>query len=102
MVATVESRSDGKVELIRTLPKPATGVEAKISIAEDKFEELSPVTADPTQNVADLVMLADVNTGAVLNNLRLRYREDDIFTAIGPILIVVNPYKPLQTCSSNY
>ena len=35
----------------------------------------------------------------LLHTLRLRYARDDIFTAIGPVLIVVNPYKPVRVCS---
>eukprot|EP00322_Chrysochromulina_rotalis_P026702 CAMPEP_0115887378 /NCGR_PEP_ID=MMETSP0287-20121206/31730_1 /TAXON_ID=412157 /ORGANISM="Chrysochromulina rotalis, Strain UIO044" /LENGTH=1428 /DNA_ID=CAMNT_0003343967 /DNA_START=24 /DNA_END=4312 /DNA_ORIENTATION=+ len=90
------------VELTRSYPPPPPGVEIKLSMKEEEFEKLTPVTCDPKASVDDLVMLSDVNTGAVLNNLRVRYQSDEIFTAIGPILIVVNPYKPLPLCSAEH
>lgn len=34
-----------------------------------------------------------LNEPEILRNLIDRYRKDDIFTYIGPTLIVVNPYK---------
>lgn len=34
-----------------------------------------------------------LNEPEILRNLIERYRKDDIFTYIGPTLIVVNPYK---------
>ena len=100
VVAKVENRFDGLVELVRSFPTPPAGVEVKITKNEDEFDALTPVTGDYETSVSDLVMLSDVNTGAVLNNLRVRYQNDEIFTSIGPILIVVNPYKPLAICSA--
>ena len=44
-------------------------------------------------------MMSDINSASMLHTLRLRYARDDIFTAIGPVLIVVNPYKPVRVCS---
>ncbi len=102
VVASVENRFDGLVEMMRSYPVPPAGVEVKVTMQEDEFEKLTPVTGDPKVSVADLVMLSDVNTGAVLNNLRVRYQNDEIFTAIGPILVVVNPYKPLAICSAEH
>ena len=43
--------------------------------------------------VDNMIKLADMSEAAVLHNLRLRYRTDDIYTYIGGILVVVNPYK---------
>ena len=77
------------------------GVELETSVSEEAFAKLSPATGDPNKSVADLVWMPDVNiVGAVLHNLRLRYAANDIYTAIGPILIAVNPYKMLECCSA--
>ena len=98
VIATVGEKFGGSVMLKRTsAPK---GVELETSVSEEAFAKLSPATGDPNKSVADLVWMPDVNTGAVLHNLRLRYAANDIYTAIGPILIAVNPYKMLECCSA--
>jgi len=97
VVATVESRFDAAVEL-RRLDNGES-----VSLSEEEFAKLRPVTSDPTASVDDLVHMNDVNAGALLNNLRLRYNKDEIFTTIGPgMLITVNPYKPLAICSAEH
>ena len=83
VVATVEGRYDGQVELKRDAPP---GIDSKVVVKEEDFAKLTPVTGDPSMAVEDLVSLNDVNTGAMLNNLRVRYEKDEIFTAIVPIL----------------
>lgn len=32
----------------------------------------------------------------MLNNILRRYKKDEIFTSIGPTLIVVNPYRTIE------
>lgn len=46
--------------------------------------------------VPDMVMLDSIEEQAVLENLRNRYKNDAIYTSIGPVLISVNPFKPLK------
>ncbi|CAL8120285.1 unnamed protein product [Orchesella dallaii] len=49
-----------------------------------------------TFGVSDAVLLDDPdNTDEFIENLRKRFRGDIIYTYIGPVLIVTNPYKPL-------
>ena len=44
--------------------------------------------------VNDLLSLSDFNEGALLHNIRLRYQQNQIYTAVGlPILVSINPYK---------
>jgi myosin heavy subunit len=47
------------------------------------------------------VGLGDVNFGAMLHTFRLRLERDAIFTNIGPVLVVMNPYKPVPTCAAS-
>ena len=94
--------ADGTVEVKRVDPPAPEGVSDKVTLTEVEAEKLLPVTGDPMESVEDLVQLQDVNAGAVLQNLRLRYAEDEIFTAIGPILITINPYKSLEVCSAEH
>lgn len=41
----------------------------------------------------DLVLLTDINDEGVEKVLSARYEQDDMYTAIGPVLIAVNPYR---------
>jgi len=45
--------------------------------------------------VNDLIGLTHLHEPAILHALRLRYASDIIYTATGPILIAVNPFKPM-------
>jgi myosin heavy subunit len=46
-------------------------------------------------NVNDLIHLVHLHEPAILHSLRIRYDQDFIYTNTGPILIAVNPFKPM-------
>ena len=46
--------------------------------------------------VDDLIELTHLHEPAILHALRLRYDSDIIYTSTGPILIAVNPFKPMS------
>ena len=48
----------------------------------------------------DLVELRDPSEAALLHVLRERYAGDQIFTNIGPVLAVLNPYKQVSSCKA--
>ena len=52
-----------------------------------------------SSKIEDLVNISDLNEMSILHNLRIRYKEDKIYTNISSILISVNPFKllPLYT-----
>ncbi len=50
---------------------------------------------------ADMCEMNVLNEPEILRNLIERYRKDDIFTYIGPTLIVVNPYKLIERHFNN-
>ena len=50
--------------------------------------------------VDDLIGLTHLHEPAILHALRLRYDADIIYTATGPILIAVNPFKKMDIYSS--
>ena len=52
-------------------------------------------TLDPLKGFEDMVNMDILNEAEVINNLKLRYKHDLIFTYIGPTLLVINPYKPI-------
>lgn len=43
-----------------------------------------------------MVNMQILNEAEILNNIRERYSVDNIFTYIGPTLVVMNPYKKLE------
>lgn len=60
-------------------------------------EECNPEAMD--SKIQDLVNISDLNEMSILHNLRIRFKEDRIYTSISSILISVNPFKllPLYT-----
>lgn len=70
------------------------GEEQKLSpaqsllVQECNIEALSPA-------IEDLVSISDLNEMSILHNLRIRYKQDKIYTNISSILISVNPFKQL-------
>ena len=49
----------------------------------------------PVGGVDDLIGLTHLHEPAILHALRVRYDSDVIYTSTGPILIAVNPFKPM-------
>ncbi|XP_020611353.1 unconventional myosin-XV-like isoform X2 [Orbicella faveolata] len=45
-----------------------------------------------THGVDDMIKMDDLHVGSILYNIRKRYRQDQIYTYIGSILVAVNPY----------
>ena len=41
----------------------------------------------------DLVDRDDISEGAIMDELKRRFMSDTIYSAIGPIIIALNPYK---------
>jgi myosin heavy subunit len=44
---------------------------------------------------ADLVDRDDISETAIMDELRRKFLEDEIYSSIGPIIIAVNPYKDM-------
>nr|XP_054588240.1 unconventional myosin-IXAa isoform X3 [Nothobranchius furzeri] len=51
---------------------------------------------------ADLCCLSELNERSLLDNLRLRFRQEKIYTYVGSILIVINPFKFLPIYNPKY
>ncbi len=54
-----------------------------------------------TSKIDDLVNISDLNEMSILHNLRIRYKENQIYTNISSILISVNPFKLLPIYTSS-
>ena len=98
VLCTVEGSTDSEVNLLRA--HAPDGVSTKTTITMEAYKKLTPVTGDMSVPVHDLCLLEDVNTASLLHTLRQRYAVDDIYTAIGPIVVAVNPYKKVASCSA--
>lgn len=48
----------------------------------------------------DILQMSDLSEASLLENLRRRYEKELIYTYVGPILIAINPYKPLDAVYS--
>nr|XP_033965593.1 unconventional myosin-X isoform X1 [Pseudochaenichthys georgianus] len=64
--------------------------------AELNGETLYPMHPSSVHGVEDMSTLAELHEAAIMHNLFLRYKRDDIYTNIGSILAAVNPYKPIS------
>ncbi|XP_044064047.1 unconventional myosin-IXAa isoform X4 [Siniperca chuatsi] len=51
---------------------------------------------------ADLCHLPELNERSLLDNLRFRFRQERIYTYVGSILIVINPFKFLPIYNPKY
>ncbi|NWU59471.1 MYO9A protein, partial [Lophotis ruficrista] len=50
----------------------------------------------------DLCSLPDLNEKTLLENLRNRFKQEKIYTYVGSILIVINPFKFLPIYNPKY
>ena len=51
------------------------------------------VQANGSNGVANMDELVHLHEASILDNIRVRFAQDIIYTATGPILIAMNPYK---------
>jgi len=71
------------------------------SFSRDELDDIK-IRDDSTANVGsvdDLIGLTHLHEPAILHALRVRYEEDVIYTSTGPILIAINPFKPMEIYS---
>ena len=84
-------------------PNPQCSVSLELTLTEEELLSLKSATADADEQKNDLSLLSDVNAGSVLHNMRQRYELQEIYTSIGPqILIAVNPFEPLPVCGEDF
>ncbi|KAK5861180.1 hypothetical protein PBY51_022595 [Eleginops maclovinus] len=63
--------------------------------AELNRETVYPMHPSSIHGVEDMSTLAELHEAAIMHNLLLRYKKDNIYTNIGSILAAVNPYKQI-------
>ena len=98
VLATVEDFHSGSVFLQR-LHAPPHIKNLTVEVENAKFEKLAVAVGNVLNPGEDLVLLEDVSDATILHTLRLRLGQGKIFTSIGPVLVVVNPYQPVECCN---
>lgn len=87
LAAGVDARTDGKVDVL----VGATGTPKTIK-KDDLCWEIAHIESLNTP-VSDMVKMDEVNEATILENLRARFKLDEIYTNIGTILVSINPFK---------
>ena len=67
-----------------------------IKLTPDQTKLCVPMDIQSLSGVANLVELKQLNEASILESLRLRFKQDQIYTSIGSILVSVNPFKMLD------
>lgn len=61
-----------------------------------KYERTMQYINDTRINVNDMAAVEDINEVDLLNNLKNRFIKKNIFTNVGPTLIIINPYQKIE------
>ncbi|ESN91883.1 hypothetical protein HELRODRAFT_104176 [Helobdella robusta] len=85
----VDISSDGVV--VEVISRPGGG--QKITAP---FDRVFPADEYEDKDVDDNCSLMYLNEGTLLNNIKIRYMKDSIYTYVANILIAVNPYMDLS------
>ena len=90
------SDDDMKVKFVQgDAPKGETLSNKDVVCSDNSPYKAMRMAENCVAGVENMIELGDLHEGALLHNLRLRYKEDKIYTFVGTILIAVNPYKDL-------
>ncbi len=87
-LAEVTALGDGCASVV--LLQPSGGVQQDVPL-----EHLATANPELQDTTADLTQLTHLNEPALLAPLAERYRGGAIYTSAGPVLIAVNPCKPV-------
>merc|ERR1711936_874828 len=60
------------------------------------YDQVYPAEEDDMKEVDDNCSLMYLNEATLLNNVRLRYAKDKIYTYVANILVAVNPYFDIR------
>ena len=72
-----------------------------IPISAKDSEELKVVDPQCLESIENMVLLNDLNNASLLHNLRIRFKENNIYTNVGAILVAVNPFQLLLSTHPN-
>ena len=66
-----------------------------------KLENTLEYSSMATDGIPDMVEIDELNPASLLYNLMTRYRRDEIYTYVGPILLVLNPFKAIPALGTD-
>jgi myosin heavy subunit len=76
-----------KIQVMVVKNGAESAAEATASLIHEANEDIDE------KGIDDMVNMACMNEAELVSNIRRRYKGDNIFTYIGPTLLVLNPYK---------
>jgi len=70
-----------------------------VKLSGEETKHLLHMDDQSNESIANMIELRDLNEASILQNLRLRFSRNEIYTYVGTILVAVNPFKllPLYT-----
>ena len=71
-------------------------INRSIKPVEASFDRLYPAEDDEAKEVDDNCGLMYLNEATLLQNIKLRYNKDKIYTYVANILIAINPYDDIK------
>lgn len=95
LIEKVGNTDNYKVKLINNNDSSDSIIEVNVS----KLAKSNPTRFDGYDDMASLTFL---NEPSVLNNLKIRYSDDKIYTYSGLFLVTVNPYKKLNIYNTDF
>lgn len=102
----VRDEAEGWVHAVCTRSEAVGSVNRSCTVRLDRGEEKEIYPKDEMKlwcmadagsltGVDDMVKMDVLNEGSVLQNIRVRYAKNTIYTSVGSILVAVNPYQDL-------
>ena len=96
----VDLNEDGAtVEPVDQTPSPGHRGKPKPIVAS--FDRIYPAEDDDSKDVDDNCGLMYLNEATLLNNIKIRYNKDKIYTYVANILVAINPYSDIRDLYSS-
>ena len=98
--ALASVQDEGRGTLVATRTRAPEGVPLEFPVTEaDLARSTRAETGTDFSPPADLIHLSHISAATVLHTLRLRHAADEIYTAVGPVVIAVNPFRMTKESS---
>lgn len=92
--ANIKSLDEASHKVEVSFPSPPANSNLSPFYEQSQVHEFNDQRV-PDTDYEDMVSMDCLNEPELLHNLKIRYLRDEIFTYIGPTLLILNPYKSL-------